>query len=141
MTTICYKDGIIAYDSRMVCGATIVDDDYDKHQESKGVHFFLTGATCSHKNLIDAYQGEELESKESATALVLDKRELYLAIFNKGQNISICPENRARTMTIGSGEDHAITAMDMGATAKEAVKWAMKRDTGTGGRIRTFKVK
>ncbi len=124
----------------MLGGNTIVDDNYDKHQKSKGVHFFLTGATCSHKNLIAAYHGEGLESKESATALVLDKGELYLAIFNKGENISICPEDTNRIMALGSGEDHALTAMDMGATAKEAIKWAMKRDTGTGGRIRTFKL-
>ena len=125
----------------MRCGDTIVSDDYDKHEESKGVHFFLTGSTCEHKKLIAAYEGEKLESENSGTALVLDKGELYLAIFNKGEHISVCPEDRNRIIALGSGEDHALTAMDMGATAKEAVKWAMKRDCGTGGRIRTFKIK
>ena len=37
---------------------------------------------------------------------------------------------------IGSGADHAITAMDMGASAIGAVEMAAKRDTGTGGIIR-----
>lgn len=141
MTTIAYKDSIIAYDSRMLSGCTIVDDNYDKHLKVDGVHFFLTGATCSHKNLIAAYQGEVIESKNGASALVLDKGELCLAIFNKGEHVSICPEDLDRVIALGSGQDHAFTAMDCGLSAKDAVKMAMKRDTGTGGRIRTFKIK
>lgn len=35
----------------------------------------------------------------------------------------------------GSGEDFAIGAMEMGASAELAVRIAMKRDTGTGGDI------
>jgi ATP-dependent protease HslVU (ClpYQ) peptidase subunit len=140
MTTVAYKDGIIAYDSRMVSGTTIVDDNYDKHQESKGVHFFFSGCVCEQKNFLAAYQGEAIKSENNATAIVCDKGELYMAIFNKGEYISVTPENKDRALVLGSGEDYALTAMDMGATAKEAIKWAMKRDTGTGGRIRTFKV-
>jgi hypothetical protein len=41
---------------------------------------------------------------------------------------------------IGCGSDHAITAMDMGATAYQAVQMAAKRDTGTGGTIRAATV-
>jgi len=41
----------------------------------------------------------------------------------------------------GSGELHALTAMDMGASAKEAVGMAAKRDIYTGGKINTFKLK
>jgi len=42
---------------------------------------------------------------------------------------------------LGSGRDFAIAAMDHGKSAKEAVKYAMTRDTYTGGRIRVFNVK
>jgi hypothetical protein len=52
----------------------------------------------------------------------------------------MCPAGSGDT-AIGTGTDHAITAMDCGLSAREAVKMAMKRDTGTGGRIRTYKVK
>ena len=41
------------------------------------------------------------------------------------------------TYAIGSCADHAIPPMDMGATAYQAVQMAAKRDTGTGGTIRT----
>lgn len=54
--------------------------------------------------------------------------------------VFISPMSLDNPVACGSGMDHALTAMDMGATAKEAVKWAMKRDTLTGGRIRTFKL-
>ncbi|MNC73653.1 hypothetical protein D3C75_1248910 [compost metagenome] len=46
-----------------------------------------------------------------------------------------------RPYAIGSGTDHAYTAFDMGATAYQAVEMAAKRDTGTGGNIRTLTVK
>ena len=44
-------------------------------------------------------------------------------------------------LCIGSGADHGLTAMDCGLSAKEAVKKAAYRDLGTGGKIRTYKLK
>ena len=38
----------------------------------------------------------------------------------------------------GSGSMYALGAMDQGATALEALRIAMKRDPGTGGKIRTL---
>jgi hypothetical protein len=43
-----------------------------------------------------------------------------------------------RPYVIGNGSDHAMTAMDMGATAVESVEMASMRDTSTGGVIRTL---
>jgi ATP-dependent protease HslVU (ClpYQ) peptidase subunit len=39
---------------------------------------------------------------------------------------------------IGSGEQAAMVAMHMGATAKEAVEMAKRVDPYTGGRVREF---
>ena len=36
MTTIAYKDGVIAYDSRLIRDDLIMSDDYDKHLEQDG---------------------------------------------------------------------------------------------------------
>ena len=41
---------------------------------------------------------------------------------------------------IGSGSAYALAAMDMGASAEDAVRAAMKRDIYTGGRVRTMRV-
>lgn len=40
----------------------------------------------------------------------------------------------------GSGRDFALAAMDMGATAEDAVRVAMKRDPFTGGKIKTLQL-
>jgi hypothetical protein len=42
---------------------------------------------------------------------------------------------------IGSGAAHAITAMDCGKNAMQAVRYAARRDINTGGRIVTARLK
>ena len=56
MTTIAYKDGIIAYDSRCLCGNAIVDDNIDKHLAIEGLHFFFSGNTGDQVALLEAYK-------------------------------------------------------------------------------------
>lgn len=142
MTTIAYKDGVIAYDSRCTSGGTIEDDDFDKRVSSNGVEFFLTGATADHESLVALYEGviSEPRGRFNAAALVVDDGKLYLVSYNDEDGFFKSPKRLEVPHAIGSGQDHALTAMDMGADAKTAVKMAMKRDSGTGGRIRTFKV-
>ncbi len=139
MTTIAYKDGIIAYDSRSVRGGTITNDDFDKCTIIKGVRFFLIGSVSDHDNLTGAYFGEEA-SKSNATAFVVDNGLYLIGIDDNGlfwkQSLK-----QYKTYSDGSGCDHALTAMDCGLSAKQAVKMAIKRDWGSGGKVRTFKVK
>lgn len=145
MTTIAYKDGIIAYDSRATAGTSIISDDREKRYTIENgdndVEFFMCGAPSDFREFFRVYfQGGEIQPHLEATALVWDGVKLFHAgIANK--HCYSCPVEMPAPWACGSGEEHAITAMDMGATAKEAVKWAMKRDTGTGGRIRTYKLK
>jgi hypothetical protein len=42
---------------------------------------------------------------------------------------------------IGSGHKHAITALDLGCSAVEAIRMTIKRDACTGGIIRCFDTK
>lgn len=44
MTTIAYKDGVIAYDSQITRGNTITYDDYEKCVERNGVRLICSGA-------------------------------------------------------------------------------------------------
>ncbi|MDU4249020.1 proteasome subunit beta [Pseudomonas sp.] len=140
MTTIAYKDGVIAYDSRRCSGSTIVDDDYDKRHEHEGVSFFLTGAVCDLPRLIAAYFGEKQESPVECTALVVDDGKLQLVGYDKDSGLWVDVLPQDKPYSIGSGSDHAWTAMDMGATAYQAIGLAMKRDSCTGGNIRTFQI-
>lgn len=136
MTTIAYKDGVIAYDSRLNCDERIISDSFSKMVERNGVRFFCCGSQDHMERLADAYFGEDTGELE-ATALVVEGGKVY--------RVGRCEKRLYRSLmvehgAIGSGTDHALTAMDMGATAAQAVKMAMKRDPFTGGRIRIFRV-
>lgn len=141
MTTIAYKDGIIAYDSRMTGGPTIIDDDYDKKTTVNGKSYYYSGNASDKKDLISLDQGANMEIKHSAAAIRVCDKEIHYIGMNKEDGLWRQSIDKNKPYAIGSGQDHAWTAMDMGATAKQSVQMAMKRDTGTGGKIRTCRVK
>lgn len=138
MTTIAYKDGVIAYDSRATRGSVITDDDCEKLQEVKGVHFLCTGATCDFDALIAAYFGNAAPAPIEASGYAVDGGALWLISCDDKTGFWKSRIRLDRVDAIGSGSEFALTAMDMGATAAEAVEMAKKRDTNTGGLVRTF---
>lgn len=139
MTTIAYKDGIVAYDSLVTAGGTVIYDDFDKKRERDGVLFFGAGSTADIELLISAYFGEPPGCDLDARAIAVREGKLSLLVFESGRvfESEVLPD---RPYAIGSGQDHALTALDMGASALQAVEMAVKRDTGTGGKIRTYTV-
>lgn len=140
MTTIAYKDGVIAYDSQITSGNTITYDDYQKCHEVKGVRFFMCGKTCDYTALQDAYFGAAVIRQVDASAIVADGEGVWCVGAGVEEGFWKSPIMLGATYAIGSGADHAITAMDMGATAYQAVQMAAKRDTCTGGTIRTVTI-
>ncbi|ANH98953.1 proteasome subunit beta [Pseudomonas koreensis] len=140
MTTIAYKDGVIAYDSQITSGNTIIYDDYQKCHQVKGVRFFMSGKTCDYTALQDAYFGGVVTREVDASAIVADGEGLWCIGAGIQEGFWKSPIMLDSIYAIGSGSDHAITAMDMGASAYEAVQMAAKRDTGTGGTIRAVTV-
>lgn len=103
----------------------------------------MTGCLASEQLLIDCYFGrtDKIPSNAEASALVVDNGELFTVLVTEETGFQKCPERHENPLSIGSGSHHALTAMDMGATAKEAVRMAIKRDSNSGGTIRTFRVK
>jgi len=105
------------------------------------VIFILTGAISDHEEIIKAYFGEDYRKQNiDAGAIIDDKGKIYDAAICKDDGfwkVEVTGQICAR----GCGELHAWTAMDLGCSAKEAVKMAIKRDIYTGGKIRTHKVK
>lgn len=140
MTTIAYKDGVIAYDSQISRGDVIVYDDYDKCLIRDGVRFFCAGATADFAMLIDAYFGVKPSGPVDVSAMVLDGDSLMLVAVDNETGIWKTKIRRDRPYAIGSGMSYAFAAMDMGADAERAVEVAVKRDTGTGGTIRVFRI-
>jgi len=138
MTTIAYKDGVIAYDSRITRDTEIVDDDSQKCHEEKGVKFILAGKTSHYARLVSAYFGTAELRDLQCSAIVVDADGLWYAGNDAEDGFWKSPIDSDKPYAIGSGGLHALTAMDMGATAAEAVEMAKKRDTCTGGLVRTL---
>ena len=141
MTTIAYKDGVIAYDSQVTRGDVITDDDYEKCIEQKGVKFFCAGAVSDHQRLVDVYFGAKPEGNIDASALVTDGEILMHIAVDDDTGLWKSPIRLDRVYAIGSGTHYAFAAMDMGGTAYQAIEAAKKRDTSTGGTIRTLTIK
>jgi 20S proteasome alpha/beta subunit len=140
MTTIAYKDGVIAYDGRITRGNQITYDDYDKCVERDGVQFVCSGPVADFEGLMEAYFGGESPNC-SATALVVADGIVWHVAVDANTGFWKAPAIKDLPYALGSGAEHALTAMDMGATAYQAVEMAMKRDSCTGGKIRTLTVK
>lgn len=142
MTTIVFDpvEGVIAYDSRCTSGTTICSDDMDKRHTVRGVTFIIAGEVQAFDDFIESYFDPDYVpvSGTDAAGFVVDDGVVYYA--------GVSPEKYFKSVedgvwAIGSGSDHALTAMDLGCSAKEAVKMAMKRDVNTGGKVRVFKIR
>ncbi|MCP8350673.1 MULTISPECIES: proteasome subunit beta [Pseudomonas] len=140
MTTIADKDGVIACDTRQVRGGAIVSDDCSKCQVVDGVSFFLAGAVCDEKALIAAYFGTPSAVPVECSGYAVDGGRLLMVGYDDKTGIWKQELDPANPDAIGSGSAYALAAMDMGASAEDAVRAAMKRDIYTGGRVRTMRV-
>lgn len=138
MTTIAYKGGVIATDGRTTRGDTIVDDDSVKRYERRGAVFWMSGSPHEFYAVLDAIidRSANGNDKYSAGGIALIEGDLFNCGYCDGEGWRYPLTGRIEAY--GSGADHALTAMDMGATATEAVAMAAKRDTGTGGTIRLY---
>ena len=140
MTTIAYKDGVIAYDSQVTRGEIITYDDYEKRVDHKGVTFVLTGSVSDFDALVSVYFGAKPEGPIDCTAMVVNNGKVWIfAVCNESGPWSFLVV-MDQPYAIGSGLAYALGAMDMGADAERAVQAAAKRDTATGGRIRTLRI-
>ncbi|MGY2337960.1 proteasome subunit beta [Pseudomonas sp. SDO5532_S415] len=137
MTTIAYKDGVIAYDSRQTRNDRIVSDSALKCQVVDGVSFFLSGAVCDEKALTAAYFGTPSPVPVECSGYVVDGGKLMMVGHDDKTGIWKQALDPSNPDAIGSGAAYALAAMDMGASAEDAVRAAMKRDIYTGGTIRT----
>lgn len=142
MTTVAYSHELkqIAVDGRVSAGSLISCDTYDKTRKRDGLIFICAGLVADIDILVESYPyGYEGMDELEASALVIDEGKVYqCAVHDKKYFVTPIDFD----ITMGSGGDFALAAMDLlGATPKEAVKYAMKRDMATGGKIQVIKVK
>lgn len=143
MTTIAWKDGILAADSRVSCGDRLVGH-WSKLRvievAGERVAYALTG-NQAYSPLFEAF----LAKGEIHDELKKDGDDYWRAAVVRGGGLreyeSGCleiPRSDAPFEAWGSGTKYALGAMAAGASAEEAVKIASMFDLGTGGPVTTF---
>ncbi len=140
MTTIVYKNNIIAIDSRFTAGGTICDDNANKIHKKNGVIFACCGPVSEYPEIIKAYFGEPYKEKSDVAAIVADKGRVYVVAIDPDDGF-FKEDITDSYVCLGTGQKHAYTALDCGCHPVDAVKMAIKRDIYSGGRVRTYKVK
>jgi|OM-RGC.v1.025169732 20S proteasome, alpha and beta subunits len=140
MTTIAFRDGVLATDTLIVDGRTICGHAVKISRSPRGDIGGLAG-NLSDMTAFIAW----LKSGADIRDLPCAKKSDGLLIRANGSmfwvNDGVESLFSAPFAAIGSGAPIAIGAMEHGATAIEAVKAAIKHDPDTGGRVRHLKLK
>lgn len=150
MTTISYKDGIMAHDGKMTLGDTVIKLDTEKAfwvnnhlvgicGRARAINTFVTWLQrMTDYHIVNQEVGDlvdlippVLEDDEGYTALVVTPSKQVLMYEG---NTPIDMGNDV-PMAVGSGSVYALAAMKAGASAEEAVKIACELDVYSGGVI------
>lgn len=149
MTTIAFKDEVMAGDGRITSGSLIVDESNNKVFKNKYYLVGSAGAAASDHLLIKIMNEKMLSKDQCLEELFSLSKEfessfLVYDISNKKlmdiESGGCYYPKYQKGYAIGSGAGFAMTAMGMGASAKQAVKEAIKYDKNSGGKIREVKV-
>jgi ATP-dependent protease HslVU (ClpYQ) peptidase subunit len=144
MTTIVYRDGILASDTQISYGSTLMPGSVRKiHKLSNGALYGFTGSL--EVGEIMRRRVTKASDEDGPLEEEVDlKGEVFEAIIVQPDGQILCFENRiwmeikCPYIAMGSGKDYAYGALHMGASAKQALKTAMTLDPATGGRIITL---
>jgi ATP-dependent protease HslVU (ClpYQ) peptidase subunit len=141
MTTIAFKDGILASDSRYSHESFGITRGPKLFRKTVGKREFLLGiAGDAHAAMlfVDWYGTSNADLYKILTEMADDN---FAVLVWDGKHLSeanrYCRpiEVDEPYYAIGSGAGHAMTAMDCGKNAVQAVRFAARRDHYTGGRI------
>ena len=142
VTTVAFRDGIMAADSRYcetTVGITRGPKIFRKKVGKREVLIGIAGDdTFAAMLFVDWYGTNNDALYKSITALDGDAFDILIwdgrKLFEASPRCRPC-EIEESYYAIGSGALHAITAMDCGKSAIQAVQMAARRDQHTGGRV------
>lgn len=143
MTTIIYdhKSKQIACDSRSTADNLVMSDEYVKFKRTDdGSLWFVSGSTADRDAFIDAFKTDaraKLERDLECSAIRV--KDGIVSVHGVEDCEAWCNELEY-SRAIGSGYQLAISALDAGMTAKQAVEHAMKRDYMSGGKVWVYDV-
>lgn len=136
MTTIAYRDDVLAADTQITCGSQI-DGWATKIYRLGSVLYGATGSS----GLTEAFKSWLCRGMVGEAPALKDGESTANGyIFPGGNRVVWRYENvwcshEAPFFAYGSGGEIALGAMLAGATAEQAVRAAAERDTNTGGAI------
>jgi ATP-dependent protease HslVU (ClpYQ) peptidase subunit len=134
MTTIAYRDGILASDTQVTHGPTIMKS------KCRKVFKLPDGSLYGHTGSLEAGElmRRSLVSGEAPPNLTSDA---FDGIMIRPNGQTFFYENKAWVKlkvdfcALGSGKEHAYGAMAVGASAEQAVHAAITLDPVSGGRV------
>ena len=142
MTTIAYKDGIIAADSQESDEGYLAKGDTRKLWEISGDLIGLSRGSYAGLLFIEWYRGN---INEDTIALRLQDDDDFEALVIEGNgkiytyNRYLAPDRKhLKHYAIGCGWKCAMVAMDLGCNAVDAVKLASRYDLFSGGKVKTI---
>lgn len=142
MTTIVWRDGVLAADSRAYSGdKTPIGFKKKIHRLDNGDLF---GASSSKVGSVEHFMRlvnehgvfKSFEEEILLKAIVVTKDGSFY-LFNDLKSFS--GPIHADYIAIGSGEEYALGALEMGSSAIEALEVAIRLDPWTGGEIATLR--
>lgn len=136
MTTIAYRDGILAADGRVTCDGLILTDTCKKITRlSDGALFTLCGVDTLEQRIIQWLEEDDdkpIPKGKGFCAILVDTDGVLETYNGRGEGFA---PSYGEFQAYGSGCEVAYGAMEMGASAKEAVEAAIKRNAFSGGAI------
>ena len=123
----------------MACDSMISGPFYESSQKirrGKDCIIGFSGDWVPGLHFIDRYlaEAEPIRDKDDDVDFVVLKEDGIYYMDAMFREVRVCGDHYA----IGSGCQAAMVAMNMGADAKEAVRQAIKVDSGSGGRVRSL---
>ena len=141
MTTIIYdhKALQVAVDSRCTSGSIIINDRAKKWREINGSYYFFAGPVSDIEQFIklDGIRGKPDHANEVICVKITD-HVAYLCGIDADDGW--WQEEFEFSDGAGSGRFFALSALDFGKTAKQAVEYAATRDVYTGGQVEVFDI-
>lgn len=143
MTTIVYdhKARQIAVDGRTTAGGLICTEKAEKWIRDGNDWWFLCGSVCDRERMIEYIKDGNMEPprwKIECSGFLVSKGKVYQCLVT--DDGEPCKSEIHYSDSMGSGSQFALAAIDHGKTAKQAIKYAMTRDNGTGGKVSVFDV-
>jgi len=139
MTTIAYKDGLLASDSLATANATVVGTTQKIARAQDGGLIGAAGSAAYVHKLI-----QWAEAGHGTNPPLPEDDSIGLWVHPNGAVFKLEPKglfpSHAPYFALGSGWTHAVAIMEFGGTAEEAVRVSIALDTCSGGEIKTLRL-